>query len=130
MKLKLINEQNELLQVFRQASALLKDRHTTLRRPTATIQNGRRHGTLDGYLKPALGRKNLHVLLRTQAVSVSSFLINTKPPPPPTFWIHLMWSHCFYNYCLIHFTDPFCKQHSVVSLHSTKPSRVEQHIRE
>lgn len=72
MKLKPISDQDELYKAFKQASAILKDKYTSFRRTTATVNDGRRHGTLDGYLKPAMGRKNLHVLLRTQAVSVST----------------------------------------------------------
>ncbi|CAH0588233.1 unnamed protein product [Chrysodeixis includens] len=70
MKLKQINEEDELMNTFRQASTSLKDKHTIFRRPTAYIKDGVRHSTYDAYLKPALRRKNLHVLLRTQAVSI------------------------------------------------------------
>lgn len=71
MKLKQIDEQDELMNTFRQASHLLKDKYTIFRRATATIKDGVRRGTFDAYLKPALKRKNLHVLLKTQAISVS-----------------------------------------------------------
>lgn len=70
MKLRQIDEQNELMNIFREASNLSKDKYTIFRRPTATIKDGVRRGTFDAYLKPALNRKNLHVLLRTQAISV------------------------------------------------------------
>lgn len=71
MKLKMSNENEELTSTFRQASSLLGDGQTTFRRTVATVKNGARHSSYDAYLKPALGRKNLHVLLKTQAVSVS-----------------------------------------------------------
>lgn len=71
MKLKLINDENELMNTFKQASTAIKTKHTIFTRPTATIKEGGRHSSLDAYLKPVMKRKNLHVLLRTQAVSVS-----------------------------------------------------------
>lgn len=74
MKLKLIDSHNELLQVFQAASRMLGKSRVLFRRPTATVRDGIRHSTLDGYLKPALKRRNLHVLLKTQGVSVSLFL--------------------------------------------------------
>ncbi|CAG9134881.1 unnamed protein product [Plutella xylostella] len=70
MKLKLIESHNELLQVFQAASRMLGKSKVLFRRPTATVRDGIRHSTLDGYLKPALKRKNLHVLLKTQGVSI------------------------------------------------------------
>ncbi|KAJ2949389.1 hypothetical protein O0L34_g15302 [Tuta absoluta] len=70
MKLKQIEEHNELLQVFKQASTLLADKHTIFKRATATVDNGRRRSSYDAYLKPYLNRHNLHVLLKTQAVSI------------------------------------------------------------
>lgn len=75
MKLKQIDEQNEAMRTFREASNLLKDKYTIFRRATATIKDGERRGTFDAYLKPAMKRKNLHVLLRTQAISVSRELL-------------------------------------------------------
>ncbi|CAB3244998.1 unnamed protein product [Arctia plantaginis] len=69
MKLKLIDEDNELMNTFKQTSAAFKT-NTIFRRPTATIQEGGRHSSLDAYLKPVMKRKNLHILLRTQAVSI------------------------------------------------------------
>ena len=72
MKLRLIDDDNELMNTFREASLTLMKKQTLFRRPTATIKDGGRHSTLDAYLKPALRRQNLHVLLKTQAVSVSS----------------------------------------------------------
>ncbi|XP_050561404.1 neither inactivation nor afterpotential protein G [Spodoptera frugiperda] len=68
MKLKQIDDDNELMNTFRLAS--MHSTKNIFRRPTATIKDGARHSTLNAYLKPALGRKNLHVLLRTQAVSI------------------------------------------------------------
>ncbi|XP_026326190.1 neither inactivation nor afterpotential protein G [Hyposmocoma kahamanoa] len=70
MKLKQIDEQDDLMNTFRQASYLLKDKYTIFRRATATIKDGVRRGTFDAYLKPALKRKNLQVLLKTQAISI------------------------------------------------------------
>uniref|UniRef100_A0A2A4JB55 Glucose-methanol-choline oxidoreductase N-terminal domain-containing protein n=1 Tax=Heliothis virescens TaxID=7102 RepID=A0A2A4JB55_HELVI len=70
MKLKLIDEENELMNTFRLASLTSQKKHTIFRKPTATIKDGARHSTLDAYLRPALRRKNLHVLLKTQAVSI------------------------------------------------------------
>lgn len=70
MKLRQINEDDELMNVFREASLCFMNKDTLFRRPTATIKDGARHSTLDAYLKPALKRNNLHVLLKTQAVSV------------------------------------------------------------
>ncbi|CAH0687624.1 unnamed protein product [Spodoptera exigua] len=68
MKLKLLDDDNELMNAFRLASTHSKK--NIFRRPTATIKDGARYSTLNAYLKPALGRKNLHVLLKTQAVSI------------------------------------------------------------
>ncbi|CAH0718083.1 unnamed protein product, partial [Brenthis ino] len=70
MKLKLIEEDNEMLKVFKQASSNLADRHTLFRKATASVKDGSRYQTYDGYLKPALKRPNLHVLLNTQAISI------------------------------------------------------------
>ncbi|XP_075979560.1 neither inactivation nor afterpotential protein G [Anticarsia gemmatalis] len=70
MKLKQIDENDELMNTFRQASSQLKTKQTIFRRPTATIKEGGRHSSLDAYLKPVLKRRNLHVLLKTQAVSI------------------------------------------------------------
>ncbi|XP_053611728.1 neither inactivation nor afterpotential protein G isoform X2 [Plodia interpunctella] len=70
MKLKLIDEHDVLMRTFREASRKLSDKHTLFRKPTATIRHGMRYGTLDAYLKPALKRKNLHVLLNTKAISI------------------------------------------------------------
>ncbi|KAH9638049.1 hypothetical protein HF086_014910 [Spodoptera exigua] len=50
--------------------ASMHSKKNIFRRPTATIKDGARYSTLNAYLKPALGRKNLHVLLKTQAVSI------------------------------------------------------------
>ncbi|XP_050679382.1 neither inactivation nor afterpotential protein G isoform X2 [Leptidea sinapis] len=69
MHLKQIDSDNELMQVFKRASARLADRHTVFRKATATIRDGRRHQAFDAYLKPALNRPNLHVMLKTQAIS-------------------------------------------------------------
>ncbi|XP_030028338.2 neither inactivation nor afterpotential protein G [Manduca sexta] len=70
MKLKLINEDDELMNTFKKASEQLKNKYSAFRKATGTVVNGMRHGTLDAYLKPAMARKNLHILLRTQAVSI------------------------------------------------------------
>ncbi|CAK1580778.1 unnamed protein product [Parnassius mnemosyne] len=70
MKLKGINDDDELMKTFKQASTSLGGKHTVFRRPSATVTDGMRHSTLDAYLKPALNRQNLHVLLNTQAVSI------------------------------------------------------------
>nr|XP_021198094.2 neither inactivation nor afterpotential protein G [Helicoverpa armigera] len=70
MKLKLIDEENELMNTFRLASLTSQDKHTIFRKPTATVKDGARHSSLDAYLRPALRRKNLHVLLKTQAISI------------------------------------------------------------
>ncbi|XP_013169747.1 PREDICTED: neither inactivation nor afterpotential protein G [Papilio xuthus] len=70
MKLKLLSEDNELMKTFKQASSALGGRGTVLRRPAATVSAGLRHSSWDGYLKPAMQRPNLHVLLNTQAVSI------------------------------------------------------------
>ncbi|XP_073959999.1 neither inactivation nor afterpotential protein G [Choristoneura fumiferana] len=70
MKLKLVDEQNQLLKTFQRASTMLKNRHTILRRATATVKDGVRFSTVDGYLKAALTRRNLHVVLKTAAVSI------------------------------------------------------------
>ncbi|CAH2048994.1 unnamed protein product, partial [Iphiclides podalirius] len=70
MKLKLVEDENELMQVFKRASASLGGKSTVFRRATATVSEGLRHSSLDGYLKPAMNRPNLHVLLNTQAVSI------------------------------------------------------------
>ena len=71
MKLKLIDEENEMMKVFKQASSSIADKHTLFRKATANVRDGNRFQTFDAYLKPALRRKNLHVLLKTQAISVS-----------------------------------------------------------
>lgn len=71
MKLKLINDDDELMTVFKQASASTRDKHTLFRKATANLKDGARFQAYDAYLKPALTRRNLHVLLKTQAVSVS-----------------------------------------------------------
>ncbi|KAJ8718695.1 hypothetical protein PYW08_002932 [Mythimna loreyi] len=68
MKLRLIDDGNELMNTFREAS--LSHKHTIFRKPTATIKDGTRHSSLDAYLRPALRRRNLHVLLNTQAVFI------------------------------------------------------------
>ncbi|XP_041980619.1 neither inactivation nor afterpotential protein G [Aricia agestis] len=70
MKLQVVDESNELMRVFRQASASLADRYTLFRKATATVKDGARHQILDAYLRPALRRKNLHVMLRTQGVTI------------------------------------------------------------
>ncbi|XP_068622875.1 neither inactivation nor afterpotential protein G [Battus philenor] len=70
MKLKMIDEDNELMKTFKRASASLGGKQTVFRRATATVNAGVRHSTLDAYLVPAMNRQNLHVLLNTQAVSV------------------------------------------------------------
>ncbi|KAF9814532.1 hypothetical protein SFRURICE_020710 [Spodoptera frugiperda] len=76
MKLKQIDDDNELMNAFRLAS--MHSTKNIFRRPTATIKDGARHSTLNAYLKPALGRKNLHVLLRTQAVSLDNIFVNKE----------------------------------------------------
>ncbi|XP_063627198.1 neither inactivation nor afterpotential protein G [Cydia splendana] len=70
MKLQQIDENHELLRVFQQASSQLKNKHTVFRKATATVRDGVRVSTLDGYLKNAMSRRNLHVVLRTQALSI------------------------------------------------------------
>ncbi|KAL0821343.1 hypothetical protein ABMA28_005932 [Loxostege sticticalis] len=70
MKLKMLEESDELMSTFKQASTSLEDNHTLFRKPAATVRDGSRHASLDAYLKPVLRRRNLHVLLKTQAVSV------------------------------------------------------------
>lgn len=80
MKLKLIDDSNELMTIFKQASLSLSDKTTLFRRATASIKGGSRYQTYSAYLKPALKRPNLHVLLKTQAISVS-------------FSIHIFYSH-------------------------------------
>ncbi|KAL4717158.1 hypothetical protein ACJJTC_017045 [Scirpophaga incertulas] len=70
IKLKMIDEENELMKTFRLASASLSGNRTSFRRPVATIRNGERHVSWDSYLKSVLRRRNLHVLLNTQAVSI------------------------------------------------------------
>ncbi|XP_059047995.1 neither inactivation nor afterpotential protein G [Achroia grisella] len=70
MKLKLIDDQNELMRTFRTATYELRSEHTIFRTATATVKDGVRHLTFDAYLKSALNRKNLHVLTNTQAVSI------------------------------------------------------------
>ncbi|XP_049871619.1 neither inactivation nor afterpotential protein G [Pectinophora gossypiella] len=70
MNLKQDEENNELQKVFKEASRILSDKQTVFRKATATIKNGVRHVAFDAYLKPALNRKNLHVMLKTQAVSI------------------------------------------------------------
>lgn len=71
MKLKMLEESDELMSTFKRASTSLEDNHTLFRKPAATVRDGSRHASLDAYLKPVLRRRNLHVLLKTQAVSVS-----------------------------------------------------------
>lgn len=75
MKLKLSSEHDDLTSIFREASSFLRDNQTSFKRATATVRDGCRHSSYDGYLKPALGRKNLHILLKTQAVLVSYYYI-------------------------------------------------------
>ncbi|XP_072938333.1 neither inactivation nor afterpotential protein G [Epargyreus clarus] len=70
MKLKVIDEDKELMKVFREASKRYADKYTIFRKATATVQNGVRFQVLDAYLKPALNRPNLHVMLQTQGISV------------------------------------------------------------
>ncbi|OWR50072.1 Neither inactivation nor afterpotential protein G [Danaus plexippus plexippus] len=70
MKLKLIDDSNELMTIFKQASLSLSDKTTLFRRATASIKGGSRYQTYSAYLKPALKRPNLHVLLKTQAISI------------------------------------------------------------
>ncbi|XP_026493361.2 neither inactivation nor afterpotential protein G [Vanessa tameamea] len=70
MKLKLIHEDNELMSIFKQASSALAVKNTLFRKATANIKDGSRYQSYDAYLKPALKRKNLHVLLKTQAISI------------------------------------------------------------
>ncbi|XP_022129805.2 neither inactivation nor afterpotential protein G [Pieris rapae] len=70
MHLKKVDENNELMNTFKRASSRLTDRYTLFRKATAPVLSGRRHQAFDAYLKPALNRPNLHVLLKTQAVSV------------------------------------------------------------
>ncbi|CAH2087700.1 unnamed protein product [Euphydryas editha] len=70
MKLKVIDEDNELMTIFRQASSALASKNTLFRRATAGVKDGSRYQSYDAYLKPALNRKNLHVLLKTQAISI------------------------------------------------------------
>ncbi|CAG9791096.1 unnamed protein product [Diatraea saccharalis] len=70
MKLKMIEEENELMRTFRHASSYLNTKHMIFRKTTATIKDGTRHVSWDAYLKPALRRRNLHVLLKTQAISI------------------------------------------------------------
>lgn len=72
MKLKLINEENALMDTFRRASREIKTDVTVFRKATATVRDGVRHASLEAYLKPAMGRNNLHILLKTQAISVSN----------------------------------------------------------
>ena len=38
-----------------------------------TVYKGKKHGVVKGYLRPALGRKNLHVLVHTQVVKVCCY---------------------------------------------------------
>ncbi|CAH0399327.1 unnamed protein product [Chilo suppressalis] len=70
MKLKMIEEENELMRTFKDASGFLRTEHVAFRKTTATVKDGTRHAAWDAYLKPSLRRKNLHVLLKTQAVSI------------------------------------------------------------
>lgn len=72
MKLKVFNEDDELMITFKQASALTRDNHTAFRKSAATVKDGVRFTSLDAYLKPAFKRRNLHVLLKTVAISVST----------------------------------------------------------
>jgi choline dehydrogenase-like flavoprotein len=48
-----------------------------------TVFKGRRWSSLDGYLRPALGRHNLHVLLKTQVTRVMRTITNTYKHPIP-----------------------------------------------
>ncbi|CAH2244123.1 jg2159, partial [Pararge aegeria aegeria] len=73
MKLKLIDEEDELMTLFKQASSSIAEENTLFRKPTASVKDGSRYQAYDAYLKPILTRRNLHVLLKTQAISVSSF---------------------------------------------------------
>ncbi|KAM3960387.1 LOW QUALITY PROTEIN: neither inactivation nor afterpotential protein G [Aphomia sociella] len=70
MKLKLIDDKNELMRTFQDASNELKDKNTLFRKAAATIKDGTRYMTLDAYLNKALMRKNLHVMLNTQVISI------------------------------------------------------------
>jgi hypothetical protein len=71
MKLKIVDEENELMRTFREASKTVEEKHVTFRKSTATVKGGARHMSCDAYLKPGLRRRNLHVILNTQAISVS-----------------------------------------------------------
>ncbi|XP_028166458.1 neither inactivation nor afterpotential protein G-like [Ostrinia furnacalis] len=70
MKLKMLDDSDELLTTYKQASTSLKDKYTVFRKPVATVRDGIRHMSWDAYLKPVLRRRNLHLLRKTQAVSV------------------------------------------------------------
>lgn len=85
MKLTLIDEENELMQVFKKASSQ-SSKKVLFRKAVATTNFGRRLSTLDAYLKPALNRRNLHVLLKTKAVSVSFIFIS----PISYFYQHMV----------------------------------------
>ncbi|XP_038221961.1 neither inactivation nor afterpotential protein G isoform X2 [Zerene cesonia] len=69
MQLKLVQDY-ELTSIFKRASSRLADRYTLFRRATAAVRDGRRHQAYNAYLKPALNRPNLHVMLKTQAISI------------------------------------------------------------
>jgi choline dehydrogenase-like flavoprotein len=47
----------------------------------STVFKGRRWSSLDGYLRPALGRHNLHVLLKTQVTRVTDTTMQTYKHP-------------------------------------------------
>lgn len=49
----------------------------------STVFKGRRWSSLDGYLRPALGRHNLHVLLKTQVTRVIDITTYTYKHPVP-----------------------------------------------
>ncbi|XP_052748027.1 neither inactivation nor afterpotential protein G isoform X3 [Galleria mellonella] len=70
IKLKLIDDHTELMKTFRDAAMELKNKYTIFRKATATVKDGVRHLAYDAYLKPALNRNNLHVMINTQAVSI------------------------------------------------------------
>ncbi|XP_034833429.1 neither inactivation nor afterpotential protein G isoform X2 [Maniola hyperantus] len=70
MKLKLIDDHDELMTVFKQASSSIADNNTLFRKATASVKDGSRYQAYDAYLKPVLTRPNLHVLLGTQGISI------------------------------------------------------------
>ncbi|XP_028026660.1 neither inactivation nor afterpotential protein G [Bombyx mandarina] len=69
MKL-VLNHRDELMTTFKEASRQTKTEYTKFQKATATIKDGVRHVSFDAYLKPALQRDNLHVLLNTQGISI------------------------------------------------------------